>query len=108
MRTVIVTALVAVTLAACGGSSAKEDAPRVLHLGSGDITEHDFTVKVRAAFSAEDSKTLCDSLRGLSDKEAAEAIVASQPADLATVQAADGDDRARAAALLKAECDRIY
>ena len=96
-------------LAACsGGGDATE---RVLVLGGGDITEVEFRLTVRAAF-LNSTAAICAGLKGLSDEEAADAISKAQADgdlddDLTVVQEADPDDRVRAAAIIKEECDRI-
>lgn len=98
---------------ACGGSSTSTTEPSaqpsqsVLHLSSGDTTEAEFRTQIRAALLSAGSGDFCRSLQGLSDTDAAAAIVAAQEGMATPVQEAVQADRERAAAITKEECQRI-
>ena len=104
MRQIVIMALAAALLMACGGAKAT-DSERVLHLGSGDVTESAFRQRTQSALLDTGGDTLCRGLQGLSDEEAAAALKPSTTPDGATP--GEPSDVLRAAAIVKEECARI-
>ena len=69
----------AIVVVACGGGDGAE---RQLHLPGGVISEGDYRASIRAGFLDLRSRTMCASLRGLSGREAFQAL---EGAELETI-----------------------
>lgn len=97
MRQIIIMALAAALLVACGGAKTT-DSERVLHLGNlGTMTEEAYRMQTRTALTEASGIAACRGIQGLSDAE----VVAI--AD----HSGDADDDLRAAAIFKEECTRV-
>lgn len=98
-----------IALIACGGGKNEKSGQRVLRLGGGDMTATEFRMDTRVSLTQETAEPFCRSLRGLSDEEAGAVIVEAQrKAGGGSAQEADPQDRIRAAAIVKEECERIF
>jgi hypothetical protein len=97
----LMTVLAAVALTACssGGST------KPLVLGSGTYSEQEFRDRTRTELGAPSGVPFCQSLTGLNDADAADAIIRAQT--LPPTQTADRTSQLRAAAIVKEECARI-
>ena len=108
MRRVVAVPIVGITLVlvSCGGGGDSGDSERVLHLRGGDFTESHFTANVRALLIADAS--FCDSLKGLSAREVADAFKAVNDAAGATPkQGSNANDEERGGEIIQEECNRV-
>ena len=95
-------AMVLVFLVACGSSS---NGDAILQLGSGDVTEADFRVRVRELFLDVNAREgICPVIDGLSPEDAEEVL---RDRDTPPVQESDPDARVRASEIVQEECKRI-
>jgi hypothetical protein len=82
----------------------------VLHLGSSDITESAFRQQTRASLMGSGNDAFCLDLPGLSDEEAAAAIIEDQGSPTVTPMAPGASlpaDWIRAVAIVREECARL-
>lgn len=102
MRTLTLILSVLMLITAC--STAPDDS-HVLHLPGEDITEHDFTVRIRSRLVVSGGQAFCASLQGLSNKDALEMLDATQDGSIAADS--DQNSRLRAMTLIEQECSRV-
>lgn len=140
MRRLVVVALGAALLMGCGGSGRTAITPvsntpasvsatptsvsntptatqatatppdPLLHLGSSDIRESAFRQQTRASLMESGNDAFCLDLPGLSDEEAAAAIIEDQGSPTVTPMAPGGGmsaDWIRAVAIVREECARL-
>ena len=107
---VMMATLTLLLVAAACGSGDSSGGDDVLTLRGGDLTESEFILDIRVILAEPGAEAFCNSLRGLSDREAADLFKAFSDNDPSfdAVQEPDPDDEERGAAIVKKECDRLF
>ncbi|HXG36562.1 MAG TPA: hypothetical protein VNL15_06310 [Dehalococcoidia bacterium] len=107
MRALVLAPLIlALVIIACSRGDDSES--RTLRLPRGDVSEEQLRNELRGFLVQPGAKEFCESLKGLSALDVADALRAyNAQLGITPVQEADRDDQKRAGEIVQQECNRI-